>query len=142
MECPRYAPFEDGDHIIVHQQNERTVAQIAEARQLKLHYSLPIIFNGETLTLTKQIGAFYRNGEQLHGNDLVQHGDELQFSERKIEPFIFQDIFQYVQVDIPQGASTTFTLLKTENQQHFTRRLPQVINLKLFGRRKATMSSS
>ncbi|MGG3955769.1 cell division protein FtsA [Bhargavaea massiliensis] len=112
IECQRYAPFEDGDNIIIHEQSQRTIAQIAEAKQLKLHYSIPIIFNGETLTLTKQVGTFYRNGKQLREDDLVQHGDELQFSEQKIEPFIFQDIFQYVEVDIPHGASTTFTLLK------------------------------
>lgn len=112
IECQRYAPFEDGDNIIIHEQSQRTIAQIAEAKQLKLHYSIPIIFNGETLTLTKQVGTFYRNGKQLREDDPVQHGDELQFSEQKIEPFIFQDIFQYVEVDIPHGASTTFTLLK------------------------------
>lgn len=112
LECQRYAPFEDGDNIIIHEQSQRTIDQIAEAKQLKLHYSIPVIFNGETLTLTKQVGTFYRNGKQLRENDLVQHGDELQFSEQKIEPFIFQDIFQYVEVDIPHGASTTFTLLK------------------------------
>lgn len=112
IECQRYAPFEDGDNIIIHEQSQRTIAQIAEAKQLKLHYSIPIIFNGETLTLTKQVGTFYRNGKQLREDDLVQHGDELQFNEQKIEPFIFQDIFQYVEVDIPHGASTTFTLLK------------------------------
>lgn len=112
IECQHYAPFEDGDNIIIHEQSQRTIAQIAEAKQLKLHYSIPIIFNGETLTLTKQVGTFYRNGKQLREDDLVQHGDELQFSEQKIEPFIFQDIFQYVEVDIPHGASTTFTLLK------------------------------
>ncbi|MGG3841626.1 cell division protein FtsA [Anoxybacillus kestanbolensis] len=112
IECQRYAPFEDGDNIIIHEQSQRTIAQIAEAKQLKLHYSIPIIFNGETLTLTKQVGTFYRNGKQLREDDPVQHGDELQFSEQKIEPFIFQDIFQYVEVNIPHGASTTFTLLK------------------------------
>ncbi|AKS39267.1 cell division protein [Anoxybacillus gonensis] len=136
MECQRYTPFEDGDHIVVHEQKQRTIAQIAEARQLNIHYSLPIIFNGETLTLTKQIGAFYRNGEQLHEDDLVQHGDELQFSERKIEPFIFQDIFQYVQVDIPQGASTTFTLLKNGKPTTFYETLAPGDQLEIIWQKK------
>ncbi|MBB6177138.1 cell division protein FtsA [Anoxybacillus tengchongensis] len=112
IECQRYTTFEDGDHIIVHEKKQRTIAQIAEAKQIKLYYSIPIIFNGETFTLTKSIGTFYRNGEQLEEDDLVHHEDELEFNEQKMEPFIFQDIFQYVQVDIPHGASTTFTLLK------------------------------
>ncbi|MGJ7035840.1 cell division protein FtsA [Anoxybacillus eryuanensis] len=112
IECQRYTTFEDGDHIIVHKKKQRTIAQIAEAKQIKLYYSIPIIFNGETFTLTKSIGTFYRNGEQLEEDDLVHHEDELEFNEQKMEPFIFQDIFQYVQVDIPHGASTTFTLLK------------------------------
>ncbi|WP_035045320.1 cell division protein FtsA [Anoxybacillus flavithermus] len=112
IECQRYATFEDGDTIVVHKQSERTIAQIAEAKQLKLYYSMPIIFHGETLTLTKQIGTFYRDGVELSDNDTVQHGDVLQFYEQKMEPFIFQDIFQYVEVAIPHGASTTFTLLK------------------------------
>ncbi|AST06429.1 cell division protein [Anoxybacillus flavithermus] len=112
LECQRYTTFEDGDHITVYEQKQRTIAQIAEAKQIKLHYTMPIIFHGETFTLTKPIGIFYRNGEQLKEDDLVHHEDELQFHEQKIEPFIFQDIFQYVEVDIPHGASTTFTLLK------------------------------
>ncbi|MGX1982344.1 cell division protein FtsA [Thermolongibacillus altinsuensis] len=112
IECKPYSSFDDGDNIEIINATEPTVKQFAEAKQIQLYYTIPILFNGKMLSLTKPVAELHRDGQPLHEDDLIHHGDELELIEHKIEPFIFQDVFKYVQVDIPATSSMKFTLLK------------------------------
>jgi cell division protein FtsA len=104
--------FADGDRFEITNGIKPTIQQLAEAKNVRLTYSIPIIFNGEHITLSKNVAEFYKEGQLLKEDDVVENGATLELVEQKVEPFIFQDIFSYVQINIPPAASTNFTLLK------------------------------
>jgi cell division protein FtsA len=112
IEVKPHSSFEDGDALEIIHGVKPTVQQLAETKNIRLTYSIPVTFNGELITLSKAAAEFYREGELLKEDDLIENGAILELVEKKIEPFIFQDIFSYVQIDIPSSASTNFTLLK------------------------------
>lgn len=112
IEAKPSSSFEDGDVIEIISRITPTVRELAEAKQIRLTHSMPVRFNGEIVTLSKTVSEFYHNGQLLKEDDIVENGATLELIEKKPDPFIFQDIFNYVQVDIPTSASTMFTLLK------------------------------
>jgi hypothetical protein len=111
-EVKTHSSFEDGDAIEIIHGVKPTVQQIAETKNIRLTYSIPVTFNGELITLSKTAAEFYREGKLVKEDDLIENGAVLELVEKKIELFIFQDIFSYVQINIPSSASTNFTLLK------------------------------
>ncbi|WP_044894480.1 cell division protein FtsA [Bacillus alveayuensis] len=112
IEAKPDCPFTDGDRFEISNGIKPTIQQLAEAKNVRLSYSIPIIFNGEHITLSKNVAEFYKEGQLLKEDDVVENGATLELIEKKAEPFIFQDIFSYVQIDIPPSASANFTLLK------------------------------
>jgi cell division protein FtsA len=112
IEVKPHSSFEDGDIIEIINGIKPTIRQLAEAKDIRLTYSIPVTFNGELVSLSKTIAEFYKEGQLLYEDDVVENGTILELVEKKLEPFIFQDIFSYVQIDIPASASTQFTLLK------------------------------
>lgn len=119
LEARLSSSFEDGDIIELTDQAAPTLRELADAQQIRLTYSVPVRFNGEWITLSKPLVQIYRNGQLLHEEDQVENGSTLELVERKMESFIFQDIFNYVQIDIPSSASATFTLLKNGERVTF-----------------------
>ncbi|MBA2873838.1 cell division protein FtsA [Anoxybacillus caldiproteolyticus] len=112
METKLHSNFEDGDIIEIENGTDPTVIELATAKNIQLHYSIPITFHGKPLTLSKRIVEVYKEGQLLDETDVIENGSSLELIEKKREPFIFQDVFNYVQIDIPSSASKTFTLLK------------------------------
>jgi cell division protein FtsA len=112
IEAKLHSNFEDGDVIEIENGTNPTVIELATAKNIQLTYSIPITFHGKPLTLSQRIIEVYKEGQLLNETDVIENGASLELVEKKREPFIFQDIFNYVQIDIPSSASTTFTLLK------------------------------
>ena len=68
--------------------------------QIPLKKELLIRYNNQPLTLTKELVTVTRNGAKLEFTDTINDGDKLQIQKRKDEPFIFQDIFRFVSIDL------------------------------------------
>ena len=68
--------------------------------QIPLKKDLLIRYNNQPLTLTKELVTVTRNGKKIDFTDLVYDGDKLQIQKRKEEPFIFQDIFRFISLDL------------------------------------------
>lgn len=112
IEAKPSSSFEDGDVIEIISRMTPTVRELAEAKQIRLIHSIPVRFNGEFVTLSKPAAQFYENGRLLKEEDVVENGATLEVTEKKLEPFIFQDIFNYVEIDVPSSTTKAFTLLK------------------------------
>lgn len=88
-----------------------TLAKIAEVLNMKAYESLPVFFNGQQFMLEKETIQFSRNGSKINFSDLLLNGDALTTRQKDVDSFIFQDIFNFAQIDIPKD-SGRFTLLK------------------------------
>jgi len=118
IEVKPSASFEDGDSIDIIPQKTPTVQQLADAKQLRLTYSIPVRFNGEIVTLTKRAVQVMKNGQLLKEDDVIESGAILEIVEQTEETFIFQDIFNYVEIDVP-SSGTSFHLLKNGERVTF-----------------------
>ncbi|WP_027409624.1 cell division protein FtsA [Anoxybacteroides tepidamans] len=118
IEAKPSSSFEDGDVIEIISRKAPTVRQLAEVKRMRLIHSIPVRFNGEIITLSKPAAELYYQGKLLKEDDIIENGATLEVIEKKIEPFIFQDLFNYVHIDIP-SSSSSFTLLRNGERVAF-----------------------
>ncbi|WP_071393811.1 cell division protein FtsA [Bacillus tuaregi] len=123
--------FEHLDVLIIEDKKQPTVRELAEVKQILLSQSIPVSYNGKPLTMTKRITEFTRNQEVLSENEVIADGDQIVYKQKKMEPFIFQDLFNHVQVNIPQKASGRFTLLRNNQQTTFYGKIEPGDDLKI-----------
>lgn len=88
--------------------------------QLHKHpiHSINVTFNGEPIHITKKLLTIKRGQEELKNESQLLAGDELELEEFLPSPFIFQDIFRYVQLDL-KNAHGNFKLYKNDNPTSF-----------------------
>jgi cell division protein FtsA len=111
--------FQQNDHIKVIKKSAPTVQQVADLKKMNLFYHLHVFFNGHKVEMKKTKTEWYRSGEKLTENDIISHGDAIDMSTIKMEPFIFQDIFRHVDIDIPKESNGKFLLLKNNEETTF-----------------------
>jgi cell division protein FtsA len=106
------------DDIQITHKQEITVKEMAEIKQLSLMQRIPITFNGESLYLKKKTHDVVRTNEILKETDPLLDGDTLEIVKKDAEPFIFQDLFNHVEIEMPAKANGHFLLLR--NNEHTT----------------------
>ncbi|WP_338449137.1 cell division protein FtsA [Niallia oryzisoli] len=119
LEVKLGSTYEHLDAIIIENKKQPKVRELAEVKQILLSQSIPVSYNGKPLTMTKRLTEFKRNQVVLSENDLILDGDHIVYEQRKMEPFIFQDLFHHVQINLPQKATGRFTLLRNNQQTTF-----------------------
>ncbi|WP_249310261.1 cell division FtsA domain-containing protein [Bacillus sp. FJAT-49736] len=112
-------PFQNNDHIQVIKSSLNTVRQLAEIKNIPLYNLIHVFFNGEMITMKKSKTEWYRNDVKLKEDDIISHGDIIEMKTIEMEPFIFQDIFRHVEIDIPKESSGKFHLLKNGEETTF-----------------------
>ena len=123
--------IENGDHITIRSGKKPTVQDLLQKKNLSFYYQIPITFNGKQITLKKVVLDLFRNGKLLDENTTLHHGDEIQSMNKKPEPFIFQDIFRYVEIELPNAQSGNFVLLKNGEETTFYEQLSPGDELKI-----------
>nr|WP_295970993.1 cell division protein FtsA [uncultured Bacillus sp.] len=123
--------YEHLDEITIEDKKPITVRELAETKQVILTQSIPVLFNGKEITLSKKITEFYREEESLLENDLIYEGDIIHYKQKKLEPFLFQDLFGQVQINMPTQASGRFTLLKNNQKTTFMGKIEPGDDLKI-----------
>jgi hypothetical protein len=119
LEVLENSPYQTGDTFEITPPNEPTVGQIAENLRIKLYEDMVVLFNDEKISLQKRKYEFYKEENLLDIESILHHNDVITMKEIKNEPFIFQDIFRFVNIDIPQGITGGFKLLKNEQEVTF-----------------------
>lgn len=109
----------ENDNVLLEKRKNPTVQELAERKQLLLYQVLPVSFNGKKMTLTKQLVQIKRKGQVLNGEDILYLGDEIIIEKKPFEGFFFQDLFAYVQIDMPKNKSGAFELLKNGEKATF-----------------------
>jgi cell division protein FtsA len=118
IEVKIHHPFNHLDEIRFGKRQSPTLSRATEAMNLNVRQTMPVVFNGQHLTLEKDLIEFYRDGTKLNAEDILLNGDELITKHKEVEAFIFQDIFNFAQIDIPKE-SGRFILLRNGEKAAF-----------------------
>lgn len=99
------AHIKEGDKISIVPAQKITVATLFNQLNKSLFYKKTVIFNGEAIELMQTQVEIKRNGATLQEDDELFSGDQLTYTEKKIRPFIFQDIFRHVEINPLESGS-------------------------------------
>ena len=111
--------FEDADEIELISPPLPTLIDVMEALHIEDTFNVPVFFEGKQVILTKKLVEFRRGDELLKDTDIIHPNDDLTMSERKVEPFIFQDLFRHVEISMPTSGNSRFILIKNEQETTF-----------------------
>ncbi|UFT98064.1 cell division protein FtsA [Radiobacillus kanasensis] len=93
-------PIKDGDQIDFQKRASLTVRELLTYLEIGAQVKLPVLFNGEKITLSQNVATVLRGKETLSENNEIQPGDSLTIQKEEFSGFIFQDIFQHISLDI------------------------------------------
>lgn len=113
------AKVENGDILVLQLTKEPSLYEFVTEANLSLSQTLPITFNGKSILLEKSITDFYRNGIILSSEKILHNGDKLISKKKPIDPFIFQDIFTVIDINLPASGSKQFILLNNGQETTF-----------------------
>ncbi|MDL4839376.1 cell division protein FtsA [Aquibacillus rhizosphaerae] len=92
----------EGDRITHKGSNNPTVKNLLNDIGREAQYSITILYNKKPLRLEKSVLDVYRDGVLMDLEDKLFSGDKIQLKEREKSPFIFQDIFRFISIDLSQ----------------------------------------
>ncbi len=101
-EVPLNSPIKNGDILQLVETYEPTLEELANTQNWQMEYSIPITFNGQDVILREERIKVYRNDQVLRPDEKISNGDQLRVEHHKLQPFIFQDIFRFVEFQIPK----------------------------------------
>ncbi|SEU07630.1 cell division protein FtsA [Salinibacillus kushneri] len=107
------------DQLTIELKEEMNLEEFLEHAGLTLYEQMPVTFDSKEIQLQKPKRLFYKNGKKLTENSLISYGDRLTMKEYDSEPFIFQDIFRYIDIDISSAKGKQFKLYKNQQEATF-----------------------
>ncbi|WP_163539216.1 cell division protein FtsA [Gracilibacillus sp. YIM 98692] len=90
----------NSDQLTIESGFQPTVLDLLKMEQRDYEIKINITYNQKPLTLSKPILTVFRNGKKLSLDDPIYHQDSLQIVKEKESPFIFQDIFRFISLDL------------------------------------------
>ncbi|MGY0694764.1 cell division protein FtsA [Virgibacillus sp. FSP13] len=109
--------LKDGDKLLMQATHTPTIESLLEQLDLPDRDSIKITFNDQPIVLEQQLTHVYKNQQELTKDSSLKLGDKLEITQQDITPYIFQDVFRYVDIDLSL-ATGGFKLYK--NQQPTT----------------------
>lgn len=107
------------DQLTIKQNESITVEKLLEQVDKESDHSIQVYFNQQPVKLTKRLTKVYRNGEIIDFNTMIQPDDVIIYEDQTEEPFIFQDIFRYIDIDFDQIQGNRFKLIKNHKEVGF-----------------------
>ncbi|HLQ74238.1 MAG TPA: cell division FtsA domain-containing protein [Bacillota bacterium] len=98
--------------------NKPTLQDLINTRDISLTKEITVHFNDEEVTLENASYKVMRNFEEITLDDELSIDDEITLTKTDEKPFIFQDIFRFVDLDLTTGKGS-FTLYKNDQQATF-----------------------
>ncbi|MED1203168.1 cell division protein FtsA [Heyndrickxia acidicola] len=117
--------FKDGDQIQVVKRLLPTASNFAEVKKVDLYSQLTVFFNNEQITIFKPCADIWKKGNRLRETDVLVPGDAIEIKQRESEPFLFQDIFRHVEIEMPQNGQGKFLLLKNKERTSFNEEISE-----------------
>ncbi|MFD1038166.1 cell division protein FtsA [Virgibacillus byunsanensis] len=110
--------LKENDHITITTAVDPVVQDLLVQLDKEYYYKVQISFNGEPITMYKQQLTITKNQLELKINTPLEANDHLKIAKRTHEPFIFQDVFRYVDIDL-SNVKGNFELYKNKQPTTF-----------------------
>lgn len=92
--------LKNGDTLTMLNANEPTVGDILAQRVERIRESIKVTFNGNPIIMEQNLILIVRDNKELNEDTKLKSGDRLELKKQTIQPFIFQDIFRFVDIDL------------------------------------------
>ena len=92
--------LKNNDHLSIIPSKKITVLDVFNELDKPYWDTISVQFNGKPLKLKRKKFTVIREGVELKDNSTVFKNDQLIVKEQTLKPFIFQDVFRYVDLDI------------------------------------------
>jgi len=99
-------PIRENDVLSIEHAKKVTVKTLLHQLHKPNSFSIKVTFNGKPVELKQQLISIQRHNELLKEDTELQHGDILTLTEKKVRPFIFQDIFRHVDINLTNKTGT------------------------------------
>ncbi|MFD2046357.1 cell division protein FtsA [Ornithinibacillus salinisoli] len=106
------------DRLVITSSQNVTIKDILEHQEADYWSSIQVNFNGKPVSLKQSTKTITKNGTTLNEDSILHPNDNIQISDRKVEAFIFQDVFRYVDIDISR-IDGNFKLYKNNQESTF-----------------------
>ncbi len=93
-------PLKHGDRLEILTPENPNVSDVLNKLNIEENKKLKIFYNGRPLLLSKPKFAVKRDKEVLKTDDIVRVNDYLELTELEENPFVFQDIFRFISLDL------------------------------------------
>ncbi|QGH35354.1 cell division protein [Gracilibacillus salitolerans] len=95
--------LKNGDKLETYAADIPTLKELLDKLEIRYQNEMTITYNKKRLTLSNELVKVYRRGEILSFENLIEDQDKLQIIEQRADPFIFQDIFRFISLDLSQA---------------------------------------
>ncbi|WP_164668336.1 cell division protein FtsA [Virgibacillus doumboii] len=110
--------LKQNDRLTITAAQNPTVHDVLEQLDKQYWNAIRVTYNEKPVLLKQQLLTVTRNQAELTEDTPLQFNDYLEIRDKKVEPFIFQDIFRYVDVDMTY-ATGDFQLYKNNQKTTF-----------------------
>lgn len=119
MECSISSTIQSKDRIEWKKSMPFTLKNLLTHLNEAITKEIKVMFNGKWIVLSQEVKDVYRDEEKLSIDSIIHKHDQLKLKEKKENPFIFQDIFRYVELDLSSKTKKTYVVRKNEEPATF-----------------------
>jgi len=119
------SPIKNGDKVTIDQikRSVPLVSDLLTKIDMRDQLSISVFFNDEPITITKNILKLYRGEMALNENDPLIYGEALSLQPVERSPFIFQDIFLSVEIDLTPQPNKRLIIKKNGKNASFSEQI-------------------
>lgn len=132
-------PIKHNDQLNIHTCTSVPLKDVLTFLEMDISEKIPVMFESEEIVLTKPKISVFRDGMKLDENDPVFPGDQLFTKEHDAEPFIFQDIFRYIDLNLSDMNGKRFKLFINGEEGGFSDQIAPGDELKIVWQDSVTM---
>lgn len=109
---------QENDIIQLENSSSPTLQQLANQLEKKLMDTIKVMFQNKPVELSKECAIVHKDNIQLSPSDIISRESNIQWQEINKSPWIFQDVFRFVEWTMPELAGG-FQILKNGEPSRF-----------------------
>ncbi len=106
------------DNLKIIHPNKPTVRTVVEQLNKEHTHHIKVLFQDKPIQLEQSLLTIKRKDAKLTLHDFLKDGDHIVIEERKPRPFIFQDLFRYIDIDL-KAISGDYKLYRNDDPAGF-----------------------
>lgn len=113
---------QNGDDILINSCSKKqlTLKDLFIIEKIPYIHEITVYFNGKPIHIHQILFEATRNEESLNLESFLYEGNQLTLKLKQKEPFIFQDIFRFIDFNFTSQENKTLTILRNEENASFS----------------------